>query len=89
MNALKCMRESAGMSQRELAKASNVSLRMIQHYEQGFKDINKANVLTCLRLAEALDCDVYEILNERTDYISKGADVIEDHEWHIDLSGRN
>lgn len=71
MNALKFMREAKGMSQSQLAKAANVSVRMIQHYEQGIKDINRANVLTVLRLAEALDCDVYEILNERTDYIPK------------------
>lgn len=89
MNALKCMREAAGMSQSQLAKASNVSVRMIQYYEQGIKDINKANVLTCLRLAEALDCDVYEILNDRTDYISNDIEVDDSHEWHIDLSGKN
>lgn len=71
MNALKSQREYKGMSQSQLAKAANVSVRMIQHYEQGIKDINRANVLTVLRLAEALDCDVYEILNERTDYIQK------------------
>lgn len=71
MNALKSMREYKGLSQSQLAKASNVSVRMIQHYEQGIKDINKAQVLTVLRLAEALGCDVYEIINERDDYISK------------------
>jgi len=71
MNALKSMREYKGLSQSQLAKASNVNVRMIQHYEQGIKDINKAQVLTVLRLAEALGCDVYEIINERDDYISK------------------
>lgn len=71
MNALKCMREARGMSQSQLAKASNVSVRMIQYYEQEVKDINNACVLTVLRLSEALDCDVYEILNDRTDYIAK------------------
>ena len=68
MNALKCMRESAKMSQSQLAKASKVNVRMIQYYEQEIKDINKANVLTVLRLSEALGCDIYDILNERTDY---------------------
>ena len=72
MNALKSMREERGLSQNELAKMANVSVRMIQHYEQGFKDINNAKVLTVLRLAEALDCDVYRILNERDDFIGVG-----------------
>lgn len=67
-NALKFMRESKGMTQAELAEKAGVNLRMVQNYEQGFKDINNANVLTVLRLAEALDCDVYDILNPRSDY---------------------
>jgi transcriptional regulator with XRE-family HTH domain len=60
---LKITRESKGMTQAELAEKAGVNLRMVQNYEQGFKDINKATVLTALRLAEALECDVYDILN--------------------------
>lgn len=63
--SLKFTREQAGMSQAELAEASGVSKRMIQHYEQGVKDINKASVITVLNLAEALDVDVYDIINPR------------------------
>lgn len=65
--SLKYTREAAGMSQAELAKRSGVNKRMIEHYEQGFKDINKASVITVLKLAEALDTDVYDIINERTE----------------------
>jgi hypothetical protein len=35
---------------------------MIQHYEQGFKDINQASALTVYRLAEALSTTVGELL---------------------------
>lgn len=66
---LKFTREYRDMSQSELAGKSGVSLRTIQAYEQGAKDINKAQVLTVLRLAEALNCDVYDIINPRTDYM--------------------
>lgn len=62
---LKFMREYKGMSQSELAERSGVNLRSIQNYEQGFKDINSAKVVTVLQLAEALGCDVYEIINDR------------------------
>lgn len=62
---LKFMRELKGMTQASLAKKSGVSQRNIQAYEQGYKDINKAQVVTVLQLAEALDCDVYEIINDR------------------------
>lgn len=62
---LKFMREDKGMTQSSLSEQSGVSLRLIQAYEQGYKDINKAQVITVLQLAEALDCDVYDIINPR------------------------
>lgn len=62
---LKWMREDKGMTQAELAEKSGVNVRSIQNYEQGFKDINGAKVVTVLQLAEALGCDVYEIINPR------------------------
>ena len=65
-HAVRHLFEKSGMSQAELAKASGVNRRMIQHYEQGVKDINKASVITVLKLAEALNTDVYGIINERT-----------------------
>lgn len=59
---LKFIREEKGMTQSELATRSGVNLRSIQNYEQGFKDINGARVTTVLALADALGCDVYEIV---------------------------
>lgn len=60
---LKQIRESKGMTQTELALKADVNLRMVQNYEQGYKNINKGNVLTVLRLSEALGCDIHDILN--------------------------
>lgn len=60
---LKIMREDRGFSQRELSNKSGVSLRAIQSFEQGFRDINKAQAIIVLRLAEALECTVYSIIN--------------------------
>lgn len=64
VNNLKYTRERRQLSQSELANLSGVSVRMIQAYEQGAKDINKAQVITVLKLAEALRCNVYEIINK-------------------------
>ena len=64
-SSLKYMRELQGLSQSDLADKSGVSVRMIQNYEQGTNDINKAQVITVLQLAEALECDVYDIINPR------------------------
>ena len=62
---LKFIREKKAMTQAELAIRSGVNLRSIQNYEQGFKDINGARVTTVLALADALKCDVYEIVQPR------------------------
>lgn len=62
MSNLKNMRHRKAMSQKELAEASGVSIRMIQYYEQGVNDINKAEALTVYRLANALCCRVEDLL---------------------------
>ncbi len=62
---LKFIREEKGMTQAELAIRSGVNLRSIQNYEQGFKDINGARVTTVLALADALGCDVCDIVQPR------------------------
>lgn len=62
MSKLKNMREERLMTQAELSARSGVNIRMIQHYEQGTKDIKKVNVMTALSLAEALHCDIREII---------------------------
>lgn len=59
---LKRIREKSGISQAKLAEISGVSIRMIQKYEQGDRDINKAQALTVWKLAEVLNCTVGDIL---------------------------
>lgn len=49
-------------SQRMLAERSGVSLRMIQQYEQGAKDIRKASTSGLLALAGALHCDIEDLI---------------------------
>lgn len=66
MSKLKDMRESKGLSQAQLAKKARISLQRLQHYEQGFRNINKAEVMVVLRIADALGCDIRDILNKET-----------------------
>lgn len=62
MSNLKTIRESKDLSQAKLAEASGVSLRILQYYEQGYKDINKAQALTVYKLAQALESTVEDLL---------------------------
>lgn len=59
---LKKQRELVGMSQSELAGRSGTSLRTLQAYEQGVKDIRKAQVKTVKKLAESIGCEVNDII---------------------------
>lgn len=62
---LKEYRTKSGMSQSQLAEASGVNVRMIQYYEQGVKDINKASGETLYKLSRALGCKMEDLLELR------------------------
>lgn len=60
---LKFWRQKVGLSQRELAEATQIPVRTIQQYEQRQKSINNAQVDYLLRLSQILNCkvdDLYE-----------------------------
>lgn len=61
---LKLFRQNAGLSQRELAELSGLSVRTIQQYEQGQKDINKAKAVSVAQLAQVLCCKIEELLEK-------------------------
>jgi DNA-binding transcriptional regulator YiaG len=61
---LKTLRMKLGMSQRELAEASGVPLRTIQQYEQRQKNINKAQGEYLIMLAQALCCEVPDLIEK-------------------------
>ena len=61
---LQQLRRLNAYSQRMLAERSGVSLRMIQQYEQGAKDIRKASTSGLLSLAATLHCDIEDLICE-------------------------
>ena len=62
MSNLKDIRERANLSQAKLAEISGSNVRMIQYYEQGVKDINKAQGITLYKIAQALNCKMEDLL---------------------------
>lgn len=62
MSNLKRIRQALKMSQGQLSEKSGVNVRMIQHYEQGVKDINKAQAITLYKLAQALSCQMENLI---------------------------
>ncbi len=59
---LQIMRKASKLTQKELSKKSNVSLRSIQQYEQKVKNINKAATDTLLSLSFVLGCNIEDLL---------------------------
>lgn len=67
MKNLQRIRLEKGLSQSQLARLSYVPLPMIQKYEIGAKNINRAQALTVVKLAMILKCEVIDLL-ELDDY---------------------
>lgn len=59
---IKKLRLSAGLSQSELSKISEVPLKTIQQYEQKQKNINAAKAETVIKLAKSLSCNVEQFM---------------------------
>ncbi len=62
MKNLKTIRTTCGLSQSQLATKSGINIGLIQKYESGERDINKAQALTVYQLAQALECTVEDLL---------------------------
>lgn len=63
INKLKAIRVTARLSQAELAIKSGVPIKCIGNYEQGVRDLNHARADILYRLAEALNCSMYDLLD--------------------------
>jgi len=61
---LKRLRTYANLSQNQLAVDAGVSLRQIQLFEQGQRDINKTQGDTLDKLAVALGCKIEDLLQK-------------------------
>lgn len=61
---LKKRRKECGLRQADLSELSGVSVRTIQHYEQGTKDLNKAAAISVKKLADALGCRIDDLLTD-------------------------
>lgn len=55
-------RQAAGMSQSQLARAAGISVRVLQDYERGARDISGAKLATLLKLCNALNCKLRDII---------------------------
>lgn len=62
-NPLKELRKAAGLTQADLARRGEVSLRLIRAYEQGTVSLARAEAGTVMKLALALGCQVGRLVS--------------------------
>lgn len=62
MSNLKETRLAKNLTREKLGELSGVSHRMIEKYEQGIRDINKAQAETLYKIAQALECTIEDLL---------------------------
>ena len=62
MTNLKRIRKKKGITQKELSSIAGVSVGTIRHYEQGVKDVNKAQGSILYKISLALECDILDIM---------------------------
>lgn len=60
---LKQIRKEKNFTQKQLAEATQISIRTLQHYEQGSKDLNMAAAITVYAIASALGVEMEELLD--------------------------
>lgn len=61
---LQAARQKANMSQSQLAEASGISVRVLQDYERGARDISGAKLATLLKIRKALNCSLCDIITD-------------------------
>lgn len=61
---LKELRLDKGLSQSQLAQAAEISIRTLQQYEQGNRDINGCRLKTLIKLSNVLECSIVDILTD-------------------------
>ena len=84
---LQDQRKKKGYSQSELSSASGVSLRMIQKYEIGERNIDNAKIETLCDLAIALDVKVYD--EDRNEVELKESVDYTETDFRIEMEGDN
>lgn len=75
MTALKQLREAAGLTRREVSEQSGINLRSLQDYEQGHKNIVRANGEILFKLSLVLGCTVEDLLTPYLVERSHSADL--------------
>lgn len=74
-NNLAYHRVLTGLRQSDLAEKIGVSVRTIQDYEQGRRDINAASALTVYKMARILNTDMENLLELENEEVVENEEI--------------
>lgn len=61
---LQKLRKAADLSQSQLANKAGIRVQVLQQYEQGVRDLSGAKLATLLKLCNALECRLADIVTD-------------------------
>lgn len=61
---LEQLRRAQGLTRKELSYLTEISLSTLQAYEQGHRDINLISLKNAVVIADALHCDVRDLMTK-------------------------
>ena len=61
---LQKLRKAAGLSQSQLANKAGIRVQVLQQYEQGVRDLSGDKLATLLKLCNALECRLADIVTD-------------------------
>lgn len=61
---LQRLRKAAGLSQSQLAKLTGINVQVLQQYERGARELNGAKLVTLLKICNALECRLADIITD-------------------------
>lgn len=61
---LQKLRKASGLSQSQLADLAGIKVQVLQQYERGARDINGAKLPTLLKICNALECRLADIITD-------------------------
>ena len=64
MSKLQQLRQAAGLSQSQFAKAAGINVGTLRHYEQGSRKIDHAELGTLLKICAILKCRIEDIIED-------------------------
>lgn len=62
MNKINEYRKNAGISLKDLSQQTNINYNTLRAYEYGYRDINKMQLETALKLSRALKIKIEDLL---------------------------